>query len=173
MIRFEASEAKGGRPARMIIKVNSLSEPNIIKELYRASQAGVQIELIVRGICCLRPGLKGLSENIRVRSIIGRFLEHSRLFYFHAAGSEKLFCSSADWMSRNLYRRVEIAFPIDDPEQKQRLFRETMQIPLQDNVDAWNLNSDGTYERIQKTTEPSKRSQQELLNQLKSVTTQN
>ncbi len=163
MIRFESSEAKAGRTARIIIKVNSLSEPNIIKELYRASQAGVQIDLIVRGICCLRPGVQGLSENISVRSIIGRFLEHSRVFYFYAGGSEKVFCSSADWMTRNLYRRVEVAFPVDEAKQKQRIIEETMTSPLQDNIDAWVLKSDGTYERIKKTSQDIKRSQQDLL----------
>ena len=166
MIRFESSEAKAGRTARIIIKVNSLSEPNIIKELYRASQAGVQVDLIVRGICCLRPGVQGLSENISVRSIIGRFLEHSRVFYFYAGGSEKVFCSSADWMTRNLYRRVEVAFPIEEAKQKQRIIHETMTLPLQDNIDAWILQSDGTYKRVQNTNEEIVRSQQELLSRL-------
>jgi len=112
--------------------------------LYHASNAGVFVDLIVRGICCLRPGIPGVSENIRVRSIVGRFLEHSRLYYFHANGDENVFCSSADWMDRNLFRRVETAFPVLDPELKARLIAD-LDTCLNDNTHAWDLQSDGSY----------------------------
>ena len=111
---FEAGEARAGRAGRAIIKINSLSDPAIIKTLYKASQAGVTIDLLVRGICSLRPGIPGVSDNITVRSTLGRFLEHSRIYHFHAAGRNLVYCSSADWMIRNLYRRVEACFPITD-----------------------------------------------------------
>lgn len=134
-------------PGRIIVKMNSLTDKEIIMALYRASQAGVKIDLIVRGICCLRPGIPGVSENIRVISIIGRFLEHSRIYYFANGGDEELFMSSADWMTRNLDRRVEILFPIRDPDLKERT-KEILNIQLRDNVKARELLPDGTYRMV-------------------------
>ena len=125
--------------------MNALLEPTIIEELYKASQAGVKIDLIVRGVCALRPGVKGLSENIKVRSIVGRFLEHHRIYYFYAGGEEVLYLSSADWMERNLLRRVEVAFPVKDIKLKQRVIQEGLMILLKDNASAWLMKSDGTY----------------------------
>jgi polyphosphate kinase len=125
--------------------MNALLEPTIIEELYKASQAGVQIDLIVRGVCALRPGVKGLSENIKVRSIVGRFLEHHRIYYFYAGGDEVLYLSSADWMERNLLRRVEVAFPVKDAKLKQRVIQEGLMILLKDNASAWLMKSDGTF----------------------------
>ncbi len=145
-IDTEAAEARAGRPARIIAKMNSLTEPELIKSLYRASQAGVEVDLILRGICRLRPGVPGVSENIRVRSIIGRFLEHSRVFSFHAKGKNKVYLSSADWMERNLFRRVETVVPIEDARLKARIIEEALQVSLDDNR-AWILRSDGTYQR--------------------------
>jgi polyphosphate kinase len=125
--------------------MNALLEPTIIEELYKASQAGVQVDLIVRGVCALRPGVKGLSENIKVRSIVGRFLEHHRIYYFYAGGDEVLYLSSADWMERNLLRRVEVAFPVKDAKLKQRVIQEGLMILLKDNASAWLMKSDGTF----------------------------
>lgn len=144
-IRAETKAAKKGKKARIIGKMNALLEPTIIEELYKASQAGVKIDLIVRGVCALRPGVKGMSENIKVRSIVGRFLEHHRIYYFYAGGSEVLYLSSADWMDRNLLRRVEVAFPIKDAKLKQRVIQEGLLILLKDNASAWLMKSDGTY----------------------------
>lgn len=146
-IDFETGQALAGKPARIIAKFNSLTEPSIMQALYRASQAGVEIDLIVRGICCLRPGIPGLSENIRVRSIIGRFLEHTRIYYFHHAGEELMYCSSADWMERNLFNRVETCFPINDPVLKARVREEGLDVYLRDNSRAWLLQRDGGYVR--------------------------
>ena len=146
-IDAETVEARAGRPARIIAKMNSLIEPGIIRALYQASQAGVQIDLIVRGMCTLRPGVPGLSENIRVRSIIGRLLEHSRVFYFHSGGREELFIASADWMSRNFFRRIEICTPVENPAIKQRIMREALTLALADNRKAWLMQSDGSYVR--------------------------
>ena len=143
----EAENAAAGKPARIVAKMNSLSEPSVIRALYEASQAGVEIDLIVRGLCCLRPGVPGVSERIRVRSIVGRFLEHSRVFYFHAGGQELVYCSSADWMQRNLFRRVETCFPIDDPAQA-GILREVLATYMADNVQAWECGADGTYVRV-------------------------
>src|SRR5690606_3708974 len=114
LIAREAQHAREGKPARIMAKLNALAEPQIIQALYEASRAGVKIDLIVRGVCCLRPGVPGVSENIQVRSIVGRFLEHTRIYYFHNAGDAVVYCSSADWMDRNFFRRVEVAFPIED-----------------------------------------------------------
>lgn len=146
-IAAETAEARAGRPARIIAKMNSLIEPGIIRALYQASQAGVQIDLIVRGMCTLRPGVPGLSENIRVRSIIGRLLEHSRVFYFHSGGREELFIASADWMSRNFFRRIEICTPVENPAIKQRIMREALTLALADNRKAWLMQPDGSYIR--------------------------
>ena len=147
-LEFESTEARAGRPAHAIIKVNSVSDPEMIRALYAASQAGVKIELIVRGICCLRPGIVGLSENISVRSIVGRFLEHTRIYYFLAGGADLVFCASADMMGRNLYRRVEACFPVVPMELRQRVLDEGLKIYLEDSSGAWALKSDGTYERV-------------------------
>ena len=144
-IRIETKAAKQGKKARIIGKMNALLEPTIIEELYKASQAGVQIDLIVRGVCALRPGVKGLSENIKVRSIVGRFLEHHRIYYFYAGGDEVLYLSSADWMERNLLRRVEVAFPVKDIKLKQRVIQEGLMILLKDNASAWLMKADGSY----------------------------
>ncbi|ETA82911.1 polyphosphate kinase 1 [Eikenella corrodens] len=146
-IAAETAEARAGRPARIIAKMNSLIEPGIIRALYEASRAGVQIDLIVRGMCTLRPGVPGLSENIRVRSIIGRLLEHSRVFYFHSGGREELFIASADWMSRNFFRRIEICTPVENPAIKQRIMREALTLALADNRKAWLMQPDGSYVR--------------------------
>ena len=146
-IDAETAEARAGRPARIIAKMNSLIEPGIIRALYEASRVGVQIDLIVRGMCTLRPGVPGLSENIRVRSIIGRLLEHSRVFYFHSGGREELFIASADWMSRNFFRRIEICTPVENPAIKQRIMREALTLALADNRKAWLMQSDGSYVR--------------------------
>ena len=146
-IAAETAEARAGRPARIIAKMNSLIEPGIIRALYEASRAGVQIDLIVRGMCTLRPGVPGLSENIHVRSIIGRLLEHSRVFYFHSGGREELFIASADWMGRNFFRRIEICTPVESPILKQRIMREALTLALADNRKAWLMQPDGSYVR--------------------------
>ena len=144
-IRAEARAARAGKKALIMAKMNSLLEPIVIQELYKASQAGVKIDLIVRGVCALRAGVPGLSENITVRSIIGRFLEHSRVFYFYAQGAESVYLSSADWMDRNFFRRVEIAFPILDPVLKKRVINEAFSSALKDNGRAWLQQPDGSY----------------------------
>lgn len=146
-IAREQAHAEAGRPGRIIVKVNSLVEPKVIRALYAASQAGVEIDLIVRGMCCLRPGVEGVSETIRVRSIIGRFLEHTRVFYFANNGDPDLFCSSADWMERNFFRRVETAFPVLDAELRDRVLAD-LQTYLADNSQAWVLDSRGHYKRM-------------------------
>lgn len=146
-IRQEADHAAQGRSARIIAKMNALQDESIIHALYEASQAGVKIDLIVRGACLLRPGVPGLSENIRVRSIVGRFLEHSRVFLFRNDGNNDLYLASADWMNRNLFRRVEVAFPVLDPELKQRVMDEGLKPYLKDNTNAWELNAEGQYQR--------------------------
>ncbi len=149
-IERETENARAGKPARIIAKMNALVEPNIIRALYLASQSGVEIDLILRGICCLKPGIPGVSDNIRVRSIIGRFLEHTRVYYFlNDGGKPALFCSSADWMDRNLHHRVESCFPIEDKKLRERITQE-LDYYLQDNVQAWELLSDGTYQRIER-----------------------
>lgn len=143
--RREMQLARQGRPARIIAKMNALIEPQIIQTLYQASMAGVKIELIVRGICALRPGIRGISENITVRSIIGRFLEHSRVYYFRNDGNPELFCASADWMERNFFRRIEVGFPVGSKHREQIV--EDLEIYLSDNTQSWELRADGTYER--------------------------
>ena len=142
----EAAHARAGRPARVIAKMNALVDPQAIEALYRASRAGVKVELIVRGICALRPGIPGVSENITVRSILGRFLEHSRVFYFYNDGDSELYGASADWMERNFFRRVEVAFPIQRRSHRERILRD-LEIYLSDNTHAWFLRPDGLYER--------------------------
>ncbi len=143
-IKREEDNARHGLPARIIVKVNSLTELQVIQALYRASIAGVEIDLIVRGACCLRPGIPGVSENIRLRSVIGRFLEHTRVFYFHNNKSPEVYCASADWMDRNFFRRVETAFPVSGKNLRDRMIRE-LEYYLRDNTQAWLLQSDGQY----------------------------
>lgn len=145
----EIAHAQAGKTARIIAKMNSLIEPSVIDALYRASQAGVQVDLIVRGMCTLRPQVAGLSDNIRVYSIIGRLLEHARVYYFHNDGTEDVYIASADWMARNFFSRVETATPIESPELKRRVIQEGLMLALADNVKAWQMQSDGTYTRIQ------------------------
>jgi polyphosphate kinase len=148
LIDRETAHAKAGRPARIVAKLNRIADENIIERLYEASQAGVSIDLIIRGICMLRPGVPGLSENIRVRSIVGRFLEHSRLIYFLNDGNEEIFLGSADWMIRNLNRRVEVVTPVEDPGFKKYLKTDVLQAYLRDNMNARELQPDGSYVRI-------------------------
>jgi polyphosphate kinase len=156
MIERETAHAKAGRPARIVAKLNRLSDPNIIHTLYYASEAGVVIDLIVRGICMLRPGVPGLSENIRVRSIVGRFLEHSRVFDFANDGDEELYIGSADWMPRNLNRRVEVVTPVNDPGLKTYLKEEVLDAYLRDNVNARELQPDGSYRRVRAAADKEK-----------------
>jgi polyphosphate kinase len=160
-IRREAAHARAGRPARIAAKVNSLVDPSLIEELYAASGAGVSIDLIVRGICCLRPGVPGLSERIRAISIVDRFLEHARIFYFENAGAPEYLLASADWMPRNLDRRVEVAFPVLDPALQAEV-RAILDVQLADTVKARFLRPDGTSERIAAPPESSLRSQDRL-----------
>ena len=161
LIQRETAHAKAGRPARIIAKINSLTDLSLIRALYSASEAGVSIDLIVRGICMLKPGVPDVSANIRVRSIVGRFLEHSRLFYFANNGKEEVFIGSADWMYRNLSRRVEVLVPIKDPRLRSFLKDNVLNAYLKDNVNARELKPDGTYVRI-KPTEGEKRFDSQL-----------
>jgi polyphosphate kinase len=147
-IRREQRNARDGKPARITAKMNALIEEAVIKALYAASQAGVQIDLIVRGACALRPGVTDLSENIRVRSILGRFLEHHRVWCFENGGAQDVYLASADWMGRNLFRRIEIAYPVLDPQLKARVMEEGLRIYLDDNVDAWELDAQGVYHKV-------------------------
>ncbi len=142
----EAEHARAGKPARIVAKLNALTEPTIIQALYRASRAGVSVELIVRGLCCLRPGLPGVSERIKVRSIVGRFLEHSRVYDFENGGDREVYCASADWMDRNLFRRIEVAFPLESAEFRARVADE-LNLYLADDAQAWELGSNGQYSR--------------------------
>ncbi len=142
----ETRHAAEGRAARIIVKVNALVESQVIQALYRASMAGVRVDLIVRGICCLRPGVPGVSDRIRVRSVVGRFLEHTRVYYFLNGGECEVFCASADWMERNFFRRVETCFPIESRALRDRVIKE-LKFYLKDNTQAWVLKSDGTYHR--------------------------
>lgn len=166
-IRAEANAARNGQRSRIIAKMNSLLEPGVINALYEASQAGVRISLIVRGVCALRPGVLGLSENIRVRSIIGRLLEHHRIFYFHAGGQEKVYLSSADWMERNFFRRIELAFPLLDKKLRRRVISEGLQAYLSDNVQAWDMDADGRYHPRRTSRKAPRCAQNELLELLK------
>ncbi|PQV63395.1 polyphosphate kinase [Abditibacterium utsteinense] len=152
----KAARQKVKTEARIIIKMNSLVDVGVIKALYRASQAGVRVDLIIRGICCLRPGIPGLSENIRVRSIIGRFLEHSRIFYFHNGGNEEILCGSADWMPRNFFRRVEIIYPILDGALRERIKSEILLPALADNIKAREILPDGTHKSVERAPNEAK-----------------
>jgi len=147
MIERESAHARAGKPARIILKLNALVEPQIIETLYNANNSGVRIDLIVRGVCALRPGIPGVSENITVRSVIGRFLEHSRVYWFENDGEQELYLSSADWMERNFFRRVEIAFPVLRKELRHRISKD-LETYLADNTNAWELRTDGSYTRV-------------------------
>lgn len=167
-IRREEKNAKAGLPAGIDVKLNALTEAKIIRALYSASTAGVPITMLIRGVCCLRPGLNGVSENIRVRSVVGRFLEHARVYHFVNGGEGEIWCSSADWMERNLMQRVEVAFPIDHPVLQARLIEECFTIPWQDDMVAWDMQADGSY--VVNCVDPSskqKHPQKRLLKLLK------
>jgi polyphosphate kinase len=160
LITREAENARRGLPARILAKINSLADRQVIEALYSASQAGVEIELIVRGVCCLRPGVKGLSDNIKVRSIVDRFLEHSRIYYFENACQPEVFIASADWLPRNFFRRIELAFPIEDGVLRERVINEILAFSLEDNKKARFLQADGSYRRARPAPrEPACRSQ--------------
>jgi len=165
LIEREAEHARAGRSARIIAKMNSLVDPRIIESLYEASTAGVKIDLLIRGICCLRPGVPGVSENIRVVSLLDKYLEHSRITYFLNDGQPEVFLSSADWMPRNFRRRVELMFPIEDPPLRARIVDRILAVVLSDNLKVRELQSDGTYRRLKpKPGEPVIRSQNEFQN---------
>ena len=164
LIGKEIEHAKAGKEARIVAKMNSLEEPGMIRKLFQASQAGVKIELIVRGVCCLRPGFPGVSENITVRSIIGRFLEHTRIYYFANDGDPRCFISSADWMGRNLFNRVETCVPIEDKDLANTVYKEGLEMYLSDNSQAWSMEPDGRYQQVQ--TQGDRASAQERLMQL-------
>lgn len=165
-IERETANAQAGKNARIVAKLNALNESHVIEALYRASQAGVEIDLIVRGACTLRPGLAGISERIRVRSIVGRFLEHSRVYWFANDGKPEIYCASADWMERNLMRRIEVAFPILDPALAKRVFDEALANGLADNTQAWLLGSDGHYTRATPGDQPAHCAQRTLLEKI-------
>ncbi len=159
----EIAQAKAGKRAHIIIKVNALTERRLIDKLYDASQAGVKIELILRSMCCLRPQVKDLSENITVRSVIGRFLEHTRIYYFYNAGYERLYCGSADWMDRNLFHRVEVAFPIEDKKLFKQIYQDGLINYLQDNTQAWMLDGNGVWQQLQPAADETPHIAQEHL----------
>ena len=163
LINTEIANAKAGQEARIIAKMNALVEPEIIRTLYEASRAGVKIDLIIRGICCLRPGIENVSENIQVRSIIGRFLEHTRVFYFYHGGEELLYCSSADWMPRNFFNRVETCFPIDEKRPRDQIIKHGLLNYLSDNTQAWIMQPDGSYKRTKAKGAKPRSAQQTLL----------
>ena len=166
LIQRETKNAKAGREAKIIAKMNSVCDQGIIAALYEASAAGVQIDLIVRGICCLKTGIPGISENIRVRSIVGNFLEHSRIFYFYNDGEEEIYMGSADWMPRNLDRRVEILFPVEDEKLKKQVFH-ILEVELMDNTKAHFLGDDGTYSKIDKRGKVLVNSQEQFCEEAK------
>jgi polyphosphate kinase len=165
-IETEIGHANAGRPARIIAKMNALNEASVVEVLYKASCAGVQIDLIIRGACTLKPGVPGVSDNIRVRSIVGRFLEHSRVYWFENGGDPQIFCASADWMERNLLRRIEVCFPILDTELGARVYSESLANYLADNTQAWQLYADGHYERLNPGEHKPHNAQQALLTQI-------
>ena len=164
-IEREAEHANAGRPARIVVKLNALVEPRSIQALYAASQAGVEVDLIVRGMCALRPGVPGVSDRIRVRSVVGRFLEHTRVFLFHNGGEAEVYCGSADWAERNFFRRVEVCFPVLDEALRARVTDELM-LYLADNQQAWELLADGTYRRVDAGQAAPVSAQQALLERL-------
>jgi polyphosphate kinase len=163
LIEREISHAERGEKTHIIFKANSLVDKGMIKLLYRASQAGVKINLLIRGVCCLRPGVEGLSENIQVTSIVGRFLEHSRIYYFRNGGQEQVFLGSADLMPRNIDRRVEVLFPVEDSLLIRQLRDEVLAIYLSDNVKSRRMNSDGSYTRVKPVSSESILNSQEWL----------
>lgn len=163
MIEREIAHAKAGKPARIVARMNALTDTAMVESLYRASCAGVEVDMIVRGACTLRPGMPGVSERIRVRSILGRFLEHSRVYWFANAGKAEMYCSSADWMERNLSWRVEACFPILEPHLAARVFHETLQNYLDDNVQAWLLDAEGRYHRAGSAEAPPHSAQRWLI----------
>ena len=165
-IHNETALAKAGKRGQIIAKMNALLEPEIISALYEASQAGVKVDLIVRGVCALRPEVKGLSDNIRVRSVVGRFLEHSRIFYFRNDLKHDVYLASADWMDRNFFRRIEVCFPLLDKKLKKRVIDEGLKVYLQDNSQAWDMDGDGHYRRKNTRRTVPKCAQEELLRQL-------
>ncbi len=166
LIEREAGHARRGLPARIVARMNSLVDVDVIRALYRASQAGVKVELIVRGICCLRPGVKGLSANITVRSVVDRFLEHSRVWGFENACQPQVFLSSADWMPRNFHRRIEVAFPIEDGVLADRVMNSILAATLADNVKARRLQPDGSWHRVRAASlETARRSQFQFIAQ--------
>jgi len=165
-IREETRLAKKGEAGEIIAKMNALIEPEIIEELYAASRAGVRIDLLVRGVCALRPGVPGLSENIRVRSVVGRFLEHSRVFYFRSGGDPDVYLSSADWMDRNFFRRIEVCVPVLDAKLKQRVIDEGLKPYLADNAQAWDMDAQGDYARSSPKRGKGRPAQQALLQKL-------
>ena len=164
MIERERKHAQAGKPARIIAKLNALTEPSVIQALYRAGMAGVKIDLIVRGVCCLRPGIPGVSDRIKVRSILGRFLEHTRVYCFHNNGKREVYCASADWMERNFFRRVEVCFPITQKKLRDRLLVDLKRY-LKDNTGAWQLHADGRYRRLSAKGKKPHSAQRELLAQ--------
>ena len=165
-IENETRIARSGKPARIIAKMNALLEPQTVEALYRASKAGVKVDLLVRGVCALRPGVPGLSENIRVRSIIGRFLEHTRIFHFRHGGEPKVYLSSADWMDRNFFRRIELCFPVLNAKLKKRVIDEGLKPYLEDNVQAWDMQPDGSFKRAKRGRSKAKCAQGLLLKSL-------
>jgi polyphosphate kinase len=162
----ETRIARTGRPARIVAKMNALLEPLVIEALYKASQAGVKVDLVVRGVCALRPGVPGLSENIRVRSIVGRFLEHTRIFTFRNGGDERVYLSSADWMDRNFFRRIELCFPILEAKLRKRVIREGLKPYLEDNTQAWDMQADGSWLRRKRGSSAPRGAQSGLLKSL-------
>jgi polyphosphate kinase len=163
LIRREAEHARAGDPARIVVKMNSLKDPEMVAELYRASMAGVEMDLLVRGICRLRPGVEGVSDTIRVHSVVGRFLEHSRIFYFENAGEPEYFVGSADWMTRNLDRRVEAVTPVEDPDLREEL-QTILDVMLSDNRKRWTMAPDGSYEQVRPAEgEPVRNTHQRLM----------
>ncbi|MEX2352548.1 MAG: polyphosphate kinase 1 [Gammaproteobacteria bacterium] len=163
LIDIEAKNALAKKEARIIVKMNALVDPDLIKALYKASQAGVRIDLIIRGTCCLRPGIKGVSDNIQVRSVVGRFLEHTRVFYFYHGGEELLYCSSADWMPRNMHNRVETCFPVEEKRPRDQILNYGLFNYLNDNSQAWIMQSDGTYKRVKPGASKPRSAQQMAL----------
>ncbi len=166
LIQQEATLARQGKAAHIMAKMNALTESNVIRALYEASQTGVKIDLVVRGICVLRPGVAGISENIQVRSVVGRFLEHARIFYFHNNDQPRVYLSSADWMERNFFRRVEVALPIEDRLLRERVVREGLNSYLNDNTQSWLLQSDGSYKHLTPGAHKPRSAQQHLLDTL-------
>jgi polyphosphate kinase len=149
LLELIAEEEKAGAAGRIVAKMNALADPDVIRALYRAAQAGVQIDLLVRSICCLRPGLPGVSDRVRVTSVVDRFLEHARIWFFQAGGQKRVYLASGDWMQRNFARRVDIAVPVEDPALKERIIGEILATMQGDNQKAWALQSDGSYQRVQ------------------------